>query len=95
MENSPIENIGARHFRRKRKFQGATWTPGTVSATPEDGIWCPEHRLRHGYKTKQLGVYFEKDTHGKWKALWYCVATGAVLLEMGLGNAGQQARISD
>lgn len=76
-----VTPIGKRVYRRKRRWQGATWTPQGASALSEDGIWCPAHRVRHGYMSVLLGLRFEKGSNGKWKKLWYCNTTGNVLQE--------------
>lgn len=77
---------GQKFFRRRRKFQGATWTPEASSALTTDGVWCPQHRMRHGYKSKALGATYEKGSNGKWKVLWFCSSTGDVLEELELGK---------
>lgn len=66
-------------YRRKRRHQGASWTPPSASALKEDGVWCPIHRQRHGYMSKGLGVYFDKGSHGEFQMIWYCKQTGDVL----------------
>lgn len=91
MSDQPTHNPLARiyKFRRKRRYQGATWTPGTISSDVENGVWCPQHRIRHGYKSDRLGVYYEKGKDNRFTALWYCKTTGAVLTAMVLGgNSG-------
>lgn len=74
------ENTEARHYnpkyRKRRKHQGASWTPPSTSAVAGDGLWCGDCRKRHGYMT--LGLNYEKYK-GKWKLLWYCRRTGRVL----------------
>jgi hypothetical protein len=80
-------NPGPKFFRRKRRFQGATWTPGSISAATEDGVWCASCRMRHGYgATKRLGLTYEKGSSGHWKLMWYCKLTGNVLKEQELGE---------
>lgn len=75
---APVE--GRRVFRRKKRFQGATWTPPSMSAAAEDGVWCSSCRKRHGYKTLGL-LYGERRTDGRFKLLWYCKETGTVVKE--------------
>lgn len=76
--------IGKRIFRRRKKFQGATWTPENSPAVVGDGEWCPDCRTRHGYKT--MGLTWEKkstivDGEYKFKTLWSCPKTGRVIKE--------------
>lgn len=71
--------------RRKRSFAGATWTPDSISAIVGDGVWCRFHMTRHGYKSTQLGLTYERNNKG-WKLLWYCKQTGNVLQEDQLGK---------
>jgi hypothetical protein len=75
-----------RVFRRKRRFQGATWTPNTQSAAPEDGAWCAACRQRHGYKSSGLQMQPEKNDKGAWRVLWTCKKTGNVLEVMELNK---------
>ena len=80
-------------FRRKKKWQGATWTPENKSAMLGDGVWCRHCRTRHGYKT--MGFALEKrsvqDKDGTWFILWSCRVTGNVIEEMPL----RRQKVSD
>lgn len=71
-----------RLFRRKKRHQGATWTPEKQSADTTDGLWCPVHRIRHGYS--RMAISYEKGSNGRWKILWSCRLTGNVLGEQSL-----------
>jgi hypothetical protein len=72
-----------RPFRRKRRFQGATWTPASQSADRRDGVWCPVHRKFHGYGSTALNFTVgERRPNGTFKILWTCALTGNVLQEM-------------
>ncbi len=71
-------------FRRRKKYQGAIWTPRGSTALYGDGEWCKDCRMRHGYKT--MGVTFEKKSAPKererrWRILWLCPKTGRVCAE--------------
>lgn len=68
---------GRRVYRRKRKYQGATWTPPSMSSDVEDGLWCKACHKRHGYMV--LGLKYEKDSKGCWVMIWYCRTTGNVV----------------
>src|SRR5688572_13304616 len=72
-------------YRRRKKHEGATWTPPNASALKEDGVWCPHHRMRHGYKSDQLGFSPER-WNGKSYIHWYCKKTGDVLETVELGH---------
>src|SRR3954462_15188898 len=76
-------------YRRRKKHEGATWTPASVSALKEDGVWCPHHRTRHGYKSDLLGFVPER-WNGRSYIHWTCKTTGQVLdtvtVEVGSGN---------
>lgn len=72
-----------RQFRRRRRYQGASWTPPSMSAEPEDGAWCRFHKKRHGYMT--MGIAYEKNAEGRWQILWMCKQTHQVLETMVLG----------
>lgn len=72
-----------RPFRRKRRFQGATWTPENQPALKPDGAWCKACKTRHGYMT--MGIAYEKRKSG-WIILWSCKKTGNVIEEMELGQ---------
>lgn len=77
---------GGRIFRRKKKHEGATWTPTNESALSGDGVWCPAHRQFHGYMSKaKLRTAYEKR-NGIWYIQWICKQTGNVLKEQGLGT---------
>jgi hypothetical protein len=84
-------NPSARVFRRKKRFQGATWTPNTQSAAPEDGAWCARCRQRHGYKSSGLLMQVEKTVPGgQWRVLWVCKKTGNVLEVMDLNKVWER-----
>jgi hypothetical protein len=34
----------------------------------------------------KMGTQYEKGTNGRWRILWLCKTTGAVIEEMELGN---------
>jgi hypothetical protein len=68
---------GNRVFRRKKRFQGASWTPPSMSAEVEDGLWCKRCKKRHGYMS--MDIAYEKQTDDTWKALWMCRVDGRVL----------------
>ena len=76
-------NSGRKTYRRKRKYQGASWTPERSSALTDDGIWCPRCKQRHGYKSQLVGLNYEKR-NGVWYILWHCKKTGNVIKEQGL-----------
>jgi hypothetical protein len=77
-----VELFGQRRpFRRKKRWQGATWTPQNQSADRIDGVWCPVHRKRHGYGTMGFNIG-ERRADGSFKVLWSCPTTGNVLQEM-------------
>lgn len=65
-------------FRRKKKYQGSDWTPPSMSAEVDDGLWCKRCRLRHGYSV--LGLKYEKRKT-QFVIIWYCKKTGDVLGE--------------
>jgi hypothetical protein len=68
-------------FRRRRRFQGATWTPEKDSALSTDGFWCKNCRVRHGAMSKNvLGAQYEKR-NGVWYILWICKKSGNVIHE--------------
>jgi hypothetical protein len=71
--------------KRKKKFQGATWTPETKSADKPDGVWCGYHKLRHGYMSKELGFSTERY-NSKSYIHWYCKKTGDVLDTVQIGG---------
>lgn len=85
MSNDNVVPFGRKVYRRKRRFQGATWTPNTITAAVEDGVWCAAHRIRHGYMSRNLGTTYEKGSDGYWKILWVCQLTGNVLKEERIG----------
>ena len=72
-----------RIFRRKKRWQGATWTPESQSSGARDGAFCKVHKTWHGYKT--MGIQYEKRGDYFW-ILWSCPKTGDVIQEMRLGN---------
>lgn len=84
---TPSPNEGAKvfnpKFRRRRRHQGATWTPTNTSAEIGDGAWCKFHKQRHGYMT--MDIAYEKR-NGFWYILWSCKQTHQVLEEMRLGG---------
>lgn len=86
---SPTENpdpiaIGGKAVRRRvRKFQGATWTPQSMSAEPDDGVWCKACKKRHGYMN--LKTQYEKGKGG-WVLLWVCKVTGNVIGDLPLSS---------
>jgi hypothetical protein len=86
MGEQPTINPEARHwnpkFRKRKRWQGATWTPPSMSADKEDGVYCKACRKTHGYKT--MGFGYEKGTSGRWKILWSCRITHNVIKEMEL-----------
>jgi len=67
---------GKRVFRRKRRYQGASWTPPSMSAEVEDGLWCRRCKKRHGYMTMHVG--YEK-VNGDWVTRWMCPVDERVL----------------
>jgi hypothetical protein len=80
-------NPSPNFFRRKKRHQGATWTPERTSAAPEDGAWCVSCHQRHGYKSRGLLMRVEKTVPGgRWRVLWTCKKTGDVLEIMGLSK---------
>jgi hypothetical protein len=81
-----INPQGHRFFRRKKRWQGATWTPTQQSAAVEDGAWCKSCRQRHGYKSPVLKAAYEKASNGKWRILWTCSKTGNVIETTNLGG---------
>jgi hypothetical protein len=70
--------------RRRKKFQGADWTPPSMSAFPEDGEWCRPCKMRHGYSN--IGVKFEKRSDGGFRILWLCPKYGHVVGTKDLGE---------
>lgn len=82
-----LKYLGRRVFRRKKKFQGATWTPDTSNADKEDGVYCRRCRIRHGYM--KLGIQYEKTGSGTWKVMWKCPKFGMVLKEVILGDSNK------
>jgi hypothetical protein len=67
-------------FRRRRKFQGASWTPENSAAEIGDGAWCKHCRTRHGYKNG-LNINYSKNDRGEWVILWSCKKTDMVVEE--------------
>lgn len=84
-----------RKIRRKKRWQGATWTPPSISAAKADGVWCPVHRMFHGYKSAQLVTDYEKRSDGEWRLLWICKMTGSVLGEIDLGQVATEHRTEE
>lgn len=78
--------------KRKKKWQGATWTPGTKSSDVPDGVWCGYHGLRHGYMSKELGFTPERY-NGKSYIHWYCKKTGDVLDSKEVGGAVHDSQL--
>ena len=72
-------------YRRRKKHEGATWSIDSASALKEDGVWCPHHHQRHGYKSSLLGFNPER-WNGKSYIHWYCKTTGQVLDTVVLGE---------
>jgi len=71
-------------FRRRKKWQGATWTPPSQSAAVGDGLWCKRCKQRHGYKTMifRLEIHPERGN----SILWSCPRSGNVLKVVKLGG---------
>jgi hypothetical protein len=67
---------GRKLFRRKRRYQGATWAPPSMSAEVEDGLWCKRCKKRHGYMT--MLIAYEKVAE-KWVTYWMCPVDGRTL----------------
>jgi hypothetical protein len=66
-------------YRRKKRHQGADWTPEKDSALTDDGVWCPSCRVRHGYMAKRvLGTQYEQR-NGAWHILWVCLKSGNIV----------------
>lgn len=80
-----IMNGGGKTYRRRKKFQGATWTPDTETALAEDGPWCAGCRQRHGYMSKLLMTGYEKR-QSVWYILWICRKTNNVIKDQALGT---------
>lgn len=76
---------GKKVFRRKKKHQGADWTPDDASALSGDGPWCASCRQRHGYMSKLMGTQYEKR-NGVWYILWVCKKTSNVIKDHALGT---------
>lgn len=70
-------------FRRRKKYQGATWAPPSMSAVVGDGLWCKRCKQRHGYST--LGLKYEKR-NSMWYIIWNCPKTGNVVGETPLAS---------
>jgi hypothetical protein len=82
--SDPTPNPEVRKFfRRKKRYQGATWTPPSMSADVENGVWCRACRQRHGYMT--AGVRYERRG-AQWIVMWLCPKTYNVIGETGLGE---------
>lgn len=83
MSDDNVVPLRGRIFRRRRRHQGATWTPTNSSALTEDGVWCPVHRKRHGYMSEALSIAYEKRSDGSgFKIMWVCKLTGNVIKEV-------------
>src|SRR5687767_9738813 len=85
MEEKPKHRI----YRRRKRWQGATWTPENQLADKPDGVWCRACKTRHGYMT--MGITYELRINNKthrtyWVLLWWCRHTGNVLEELRLGT---------
>ena len=78
-------STGKKVFRRRKKHQGADWTPDNQSALSGDGPWCKNCRQRHGYMSKVMGTQYEKR-NGVWFILWVCLKTGDVIKDQPLGT---------
>lgn len=65
-------------FRRRKKFQGATWTPENSAAELGDGLWCRQCKTRHGYMTMEIRYEYNKKKD-RFNVLWTCKKTGNVL----------------
>ena len=73
-------------YRRRKKHQGADWTPEKDSALSTDGAWCKSCRQRHGYMSKNaLHASYEKRS-GVWYILWTCIKSGNVIKDEPLLN---------
>lgn len=78
-----IMDGGSKKYRRRRKHQGADWTPERQSADSQDGFWCKSCRMWHGAMSKILSVSYEKRG-GVWYILWTCTRSGNVIKDQGL-----------
>jgi hypothetical protein len=60
-----------------------------MSAEAQDGVWCRQCRMRHGYKT--LG--FDVERRGaSWYILWSCPKYFTVLEEKKLEQQGRDSQ---
>lgn len=75
-------------FRRRKKFQGATWTPENSPAELGDGLWCKACKTRHGYMT--MGMRWERSGDG-FRLIWSCSKTHNVLGYTPLKSATREA----
>lgn len=82
--SSITDGSGRKVYRRRRKWQGASWAPPSMSSDVESGLWCKACRKRHGYMV--LGLKYEKDSKGRWVMIWYCKTYGSVLGTNTLGT---------
>jgi hypothetical protein len=73
-------------FRKRKRWQGATWTPENQMADKVDGHWCRACKSRHGYMT--MDASYEKASDGNWRINWSCRKTGNVIGETVLGAKG-------
>lgn len=76
-------------FRRRKKFQGATWTPENAAAELGDGLWCKQCKTRHGFMT--LGSAYERFTPHRFRVVWSCKKSGDVLGYTELGGETRDA----
>lgn len=74
---------GRRLRRRLKRWQGASWTPPTLSSEPKDGRFCKLCGKWHGYMT--LGTAYEKRGEA-WVLMWKCPKWGHVVDELWLGE---------
>lgn len=75
-------------FRKRKKFQGASWTPENSPAELGDGLWCKQCKTRHGYMT--MGLVWEKDDKDRFRGVWSCKKTGDVLGYLTLGETNAE-----
>ncbi len=74
-------------YRRRKKYQGATWTPKNQSAGIGAGVWCKSCKLRHGYMSMGMDYNYTPSTQ-TFSILWKCPFTDNVLEEQKLTKAG-------
>ena len=81
-----IRNYGdRRQYRRKKKYQGASWTPPSANADKPDGLWCRACMKHHGYKS--MGLSYNRTSQG-WEMLWSCTRTNNIIGTTLLGGNG-------